>query len=68
MNNEAAVNRKISTQNRSKLRTTVQIGMLGAIALVLMFLNFRFLLLHRLLSKWISLRFRCWWELLQWDL
>ena len=28
MNNEAAVNRKISTQNRSKLRTTVQIGML----------------------------------------
>ena len=40
MNNEAAVNRKISTQNRSKLRTTVQIGMLGAIALVLMFFEF----------------------------
>ena len=40
MNNEAAVNRKIRTQNRSKLRTTVQIGMLGAIALVLMFFEF----------------------------
>ena len=40
MNKEAAVNRKISTQNRSKLRTTVQIGMLGAIALVLMFFEF----------------------------
>ena len=40
MNNEAVVNRKIRTQNRSKLRTTVQIGMLGAIALVLMFFEF----------------------------
>ncbi len=40
MNNEAAVNRKIRTQNRSKLRTTVQIGMLGAVAAVLMFFEF----------------------------
>src|SRR5699024_8474215 len=40
MNNEAAVNRKIMTQDRSKLRITVQIGMLGAIALVLMFFEF----------------------------
>ena len=40
MNNEAAVNRKVRTQNRSKLRTTVQIGMLGAVAAVLMFFEF----------------------------
>ena len=40
MNNEAAVNRKVRTHNRSKLRTTVQIGMLGAVAVVLMFFDF----------------------------
>ena len=68
MNNAAAVNRKIRTQNRSKLRTTVQIGMLGAIALVLMFFEFPIPFIAPPLSKWISLRFRCWWELLQWDL
>ena len=40
MNNEAAAKRITQTQNRSKLRTTVQIGMLGAVAAVLMLLEF----------------------------
>ena len=40
MNNEAAVNRKVKPQSRTKLRTTVQIGMLGAVAVALMFFEF----------------------------
>ncbi len=40
MSNEAAAKRITKTQNRSKLRTTVQIGMLGAVAAVLMLLEF----------------------------
>ena len=40
MNNEAAVNKKVNVQNRSRLRTTVQIGMLGAVAAVLMLFEF----------------------------
>ena len=40
MSNEAAAKRITKTQNRSKLRTTVRIGMLGAVAAVLMLLEF----------------------------
>lgn len=40
MSNEAAAKGVERTQNRSKLRTTVQIGMLGAVSAVLMLLSF----------------------------
>lgn len=40
MSNEAAAKGLERTQNRSKLRTTVQIGMLGAVSAVLMLLSF----------------------------
>lgn len=40
MSNEAVAKRMEKTQNRSKIRTTVQIGMLGAVAVVLMMLDF----------------------------
>ena len=41
MSQEAVVNKRIQgTQNRSKLRTTIQIAMLGAVATVLMMFEF----------------------------
>ena len=40
MSNEATANKIARTQSRSKVRTTVQIGMLGAVAAVLMMLDF----------------------------
>ena len=40
MSNGATANKIARTQSRSKVRTTVQIGMLGAVAAVLMMLDF----------------------------
>ena len=52
---------------RSKTRTITQIAMLGAIAGILMNLEFRFLSWHRLFISWIFQKSRYWLAHLQWD-
>ena len=56
----------VNAGSRSKVRTMAQVGMLSAIAVVLMLFEIRCRLLRRFM-RLISAKFRCWLAVLLWD-
>ena len=60
--------RRQQEMNRSKLRTLVQVGMLGAAAGVLMNFEFPIPVLAPPFIRWTFQRFRFWWGPLPWGL